>query len=43
MKTKRPAKRKPAATPDDLIRTSPEGRIRLIARRPPRSRKPMSR
>jgi hypothetical protein len=42
VRSKRPAKGKPAATPDDLIATSAEGRIRVIAKRPPR-RKPSNR
>jgi hypothetical protein len=39
VKTKRRAKAKLAATPDDLIRTGADGRIRMIARRLPRRRR----
>jgi hypothetical protein len=33
VKRKRPTKPKHAATPDDLIRTGADGRIRMIAKR----------
>jgi len=39
VKSKRPAKAKPAASADDLIATTAAGRIRMIGKRLPRPRR----